>query len=74
MALVVKDPPSNAGDTGSIPDPGRSHEPKSDQALAPQLLSLRSKAWEPQLLTPRVQLGKPVCPKACTLQQETPPQ
>ena len=22
---VVKDPPANAGDTGSIPDPGRSH-------------------------------------------------
>ena len=28
--LVVKNPPANAGDTGSIPDPGRSHMPWSN--------------------------------------------
>ena len=27
---VVKNPPANAGDTGSIPDPGRSHVPWSN--------------------------------------------
>ena len=27
---VVKDPPANAGDTGSSPGPGRSHMPWSD--------------------------------------------
>ena len=27
---VVKDPPANAGDTGSIPGPGRSHMPRSN--------------------------------------------
>ena len=27
---VVKNPPANAGDTGSIPDPGRSHMPRSN--------------------------------------------
>ena len=27
---VVKNLPANAGDTGSIPDPGRSHMPQSD--------------------------------------------
>ena len=27
---VVKDPPASAGDTGSIPDPGRSHMLRSN--------------------------------------------
>ena len=27
---VVKNPPANAGDTGSIPNPGRSHMPQSN--------------------------------------------
>ena len=49
---VVKNPPANAGDTGSSPDPGRSHMPQSKYACVPQLLSLRSSAREPQLLKP----------------------
>ena len=49
---VVKNPPANAGDTGSSPGPGRSHMSWSNQARAPQLLSLRSRAREPQLLKP----------------------
>ena len=28
--LVVKNPPANAGDTGSIRGPGRSHSPRSN--------------------------------------------
>ena len=28
--IVVKNPPANAGDTGSIPGPGRSHIPRSN--------------------------------------------
>ena len=28
--LVAKNPPANAGDTGSMPDPGRSHGPQSN--------------------------------------------
>ena len=28
-SAVVKNPPANAGDTGSIPGPGRSHMPQS---------------------------------------------
>ena len=51
---VVRNPPANAGDMGSSPGPGRSHMPRSGWARAPQLLSLRSRAREPQLL-------KPVC-------------
>ena len=27
---MVKNPPANAGATGSIPDPGRSHMPQSN--------------------------------------------
>ena len=49
---VVRNPPANAGDVGSSPGPGRSHMPCSSWAHAPQLLSLRSGAREPQLLKP----------------------
>ena len=35
---VVKNPPANAGDTGSSPGPGRSHMPQSNWAHVPQLL------------------------------------
>ena len=38
---MVKNPPANAGDTGSSPGPGRSHMPQSSWAREPQLLSLR---------------------------------
>ena len=38
---VVENLPANAGHTGSIPGPGRSHMLWSDWAREPQLLSLR---------------------------------
>ena len=44
---VVKNLPATAGDTGLIPSPGRSHMLPSNQASVPQLLSLCSRAWEP---------------------------
>ena len=37
---------------GSSPGQGRSHMPQSNKARAPQLLSLHSRAREPQLLRP----------------------
>ena len=49
---VVKNLSANAGDTGSSPGPGRSHMLQSNEAHAPQLLSLRSRACEPQVLKP----------------------
>ena len=49
---VVKNPPANAGDRGSSPGQGRSHMPWSNKAHEPQLLSLHSRAREPQLLSP----------------------
>ena len=71
---VVKNLPANAGDTGSIPGPGRSHMPWSNEARAPQLLSLCSRVHEPQLLSPCVTTTEAHAPRARALQQEKPPQ
>ena len=49
---VVKNPPANAGDTGSSPGPGGSHMPRSNEAHAPQLLSLHATTTEPACLQP----------------------
>ena len=70
---VVKNPPASAGDTGSSPGPGRSHMPRSNSARVPQLLSLRSRAREPQLLSPRATTTKACAPRARAPQQEKPP-
>ena len=59
---VAKNPPANAGDTGSSPGPGRSHVPWSNEAHAPQLLSPRATTTEART------------PRARALQQEKPPQ
>ena len=45
--LVVKNPPANAGDMGSIPGPERSHMPWSSWACAPQLLGQCCKSCKP---------------------------
>ena len=71
---VVKNPPANAGDTDSSPGPGSSHMPRSNQARAPQLLSLRSRDREPQLLSPHATTTEARVPRARALQQEKPPQ
>ena len=47
---MVKNSPANAGDMGSSPGLGRSHMRQSNSACASQLLSLCSRAHEPQLL------------------------
>ena len=64
---AVKNPPAGVGDLASISDPGRSPVPWSNQAHAPQLLSLCSRAWESQL-------RRPVHPRVCAVPQEKPPQ
>ena len=48
---VVKNLSANAGDTGSIPSPGRSHMPRSNEARVPQLLKPRT--LEPVLCNKR---------------------
>ena len=40
---VIKNPPANAGDMGSIPGLGRSHMPQGKSVHVPQLLSPRSR-------------------------------
>ena len=71
---VVRNPPANAGDTGSSPGLGRSHMPRSNEAHEPQLLSLHSRAHEPQLLSPCTATTDARVPRARAPQQEKPPQ
>ena len=71
---VVKNPPAGAGDTGSSPGPVRSHMLQSNEARAPQLLSLCSRAREPQLLSPCATITEAHAPRARAPQQEKPPQ
>ena len=67
---VVKNLPANAGDAGSNPGPGRSHMLRNNKARAPQLLRLCSRAYEPQLLSPRATTTEAHMPRACALQRE----
>ena len=67
---MVKNPPANAGDTGSSPGPGRSHMTWSNEAHAPQLLSLCSRAREPQLLGLRAATTEACVPEAYDPQWE----
>ena len=71
---VVENPLANAGDTGSSPGPGRSHVPRSNEARAPQLLSLRATTTEahaPRACAP--QQEKPTQREACTRQRKVAP-
>ena len=71
---MVENLPANAGDMGSNPGPGRPHMPRSNKACVPQLLSLCSRAREPQLLSPRATTTEARVPRAHAPQQEKPPQ
>ena len=71
---MVKNPPANAGDTGSIPGLGRSHMPRSNKAHVPQLLSLHARVHKPQVLSPHATATEARVPRARALQQEKPPQ
>ena len=71
---MVKNPPANAGNMGSSPGPGRSHMPWSNEARAPQLVSLHSRAHEPQLLSPRAATTEACTPRARAPQHKKPPQ
>ena len=69
---MVKNPAANAGDMGSSFGPGRSHMLRSKEACAPQLLGLRSRACEPQLLSPYASTTEAHAPRSHALQQEKP--
>ena len=69
---VDKNPPANAGDTGSIPGPGRFHMPWSNKAHVPWLWSLPAATTEPVLWSPRAATKKPMCHNywsLCALEQ-----
>ena len=69
---VVKDLPANSGDTDLNTSPGRSHMPQSNKARVPEVLNLRSRAHEPQLLSPCATTTKARAPRAHAPQQERP--
>ena len=73
FGAVVKNLPANAGDMGSSPGPRRSHLPWSNKARAPQLLSLRSRACKPQLLSPRATITEARVPRARAPQRRAAP-
>ena len=66
---VDGNPPVNAEDTGSIPGPGRSHVPGSNQACAPRLLSPRAAATELE----RAGAAETPAPGARALRRKPPP-
>ena len=70
---VVKRLPANAGDTGSVPDPGRPHRPRCT-VVVPQFLSLRSRAGELQLQKPQTAATEARVPKGpCSATREATP-
>ena len=69
---VVKNPSAIERDRGSSPGPGRSHMLQSNEARAPQLLSLHSRPREPQLLSLRAMTTEARVPRARAPQQEKP--
>jgi len=71
---VVKNPPANAGDMGSIPGPGRSYTLWSNWTLVPQLLSLCSRPGNHNYRAHVLQLRKAARSRTRALQQEKPPQ
>ena len=62
-SAVKSNPPADAGDSGSIPGPGRSHMPRSNQAREQQRQTLLSSAC-------KLQIVKSVHPKGCAPPQE----
>ena len=67
---VVKNLPTSAGDTDSIPDRGRSHRPWSTWVPVPRLLRLGSRGRKLQPLRPCAAATEAHAPRA--LQQEKP--
>ena len=67
---LVKNLPASAGDTGWISDLGGPHIPRSSWAHAAQVFSLWSIAQKPQLLSPPLQLLKPMHSRIRALQRE----
>ena len=72
MVTVDKNMPANAEDSRWIPGTGGFHMLQSSQAHVPLLLSLHSRAHEPQLRSPHDTAPEACVPGTCALQQEKP--
>ena len=70
---VVKNPPANVGDMGSIPGPGRFHMLRSNWACVPQLLSPCAAAAEAHMPRARAPQEKPPQWEAHAPQQRVAP-
>ena len=73
--MGIKNPTAHTGDTGLIPDPRRSHMPRSNLAHRSQLLSLRAVAPEacaPQSLRSATREAAAMR-RPCTKTAEEPP-
>ena len=71
---MVKTPPANAGDTGSIsdPDPGRFPYAEKQPSLCATTIPLCSRAQEPQLLSPgAVTTGAGMPQRLCSLHKNS---
>ena len=71
---MVKNPPANAGGHGFEPWSGKIPHAAEQLSHAPQLLSLRSRAREPQLLSSHATATEACAPRARAPQQEKPTQ
>ena len=76
---VVKNPPANAGDTGSVPGPGRPYMPLSNLSpcattTEPALRSPGTPTTELALWSLGTPTTEPTRPRAHAPQQEEPPQ
>lgn len=69
--LVVKNLRAKAGDTGSIPVPGRSHIPRGKEAHVPPLLNPSALARAPQREEARVEHSRPNAAKNPKTQQDS---
>ena len=56
---VVRNPPANAGDTGLIPDPARSHMLQSNKAMRHNYLACAPELMKPVHLRVHTQQGNP---------------
>ena len=66
----MKNPPANAGSTGSVPGLGQSRVPGADEVHEPQPQGLRSRAHEPGRLEPACLEPMPHREWPCSLRLE----
>ena len=72
LVALVESPPANAEDTGPIPEPGRFLHAEKQLSSHATVLSVCSRAQDPQLLSPRDAAAEACTLEPSALQQENP--